>query len=333
MSRPRPLSDWHGLERVWVREADGRASRRLLELVDPSTELDPMGLRAALGLRAPSPRSVFAGVRLRDAPHSPRPSTEAPLSAHAFETALRLATSRMATLPAPMLAVGGGLDSAVVAALLRSVLGRTLRLVTLRTGIADYDELDGATALARHLDLDREVVATTPRDLVGLAGTAVAVCGCPFWNLHPVGRLALARGVAALGAGTLITGDGADPLFRGVPDDDYVPLVVALSRAAGLRAASPFFDVDLVETVLSSPADPDKQLLRRLAEDLGLPPSLRAGPKRARLLPELPIAIPKTRADSVEHELLSLGIHLGARRAHTGSQTLGLLLDQARGAA
>ena len=99
------------------------------------------------------------------------------------------------------------------------------------------------------------------QDYVDALPAAIAACEAPLYNLHPVSRHLLARAVRADGHTTLISGDGADEIFRGDSGADYLPLVGALTRAAGLTALAPF----LAPPLASVAPDPDKHELRRLA--------------------------------------------------------------------
>jgi hypothetical protein len=87
----------------------------------------------------------------------------------------------------------------------------------------------------------------------------------------------------------LVTGDGADQAARGATEvADYVPIVAALTRGAGLGLASPFLD-DAVVGLLARPADPGKQALRELAVAWGLPRAFAERGKVPAFAPALPL--------------------------------------------
>lgn len=245
--------DWHGIART-------RLTRPIV--------LDRDGVRAAWNEVDDPYATIARGVRQPPCRTIARRSGDWRM---AFETAV-------AALPAEVLALSGGLDSAAILVAWRAS-GRPLpRCATCRIGAADYDEVEAATALARQLGARCEVVEL---DLVALAPEAAVLAQAPFYNLHPVSRLGLARAV-----GPLLTGDGADAVFRGAPDLDYVPLIAALGTAH-----SPFFAEALIEV---TPIDPNKTVLRQYLREQGFG-WLADRPKRSRLAPALdvsPIADP-----------------------------------------
>jgi hypothetical protein len=162
---------------------------------------------------------------------------------------------------------------------------------------------------------------------VALLPEAVALAEEPLYNLHPVGRLALARAARARGYETLVTGDGADAAFAGRPDLDYVPLVAALTRGAGLALASPFLEGPVLSGTLARAPDRDKHLLREYATARGLPPWLATRPKRSRWMPPQDLSrhlSPDTLAPLVRE--LQEEPRLDDDRARVGWATLALLI-------
>ena len=279
--------DWHGLHRRPLRVADGVTAARLRGLVAPSAPLDRRGVLEAWG-RADPPidRTVFAGIRW-----SPRAALRpSDGGSRSPGDALMVAVSRlMAAVNSDEIAValGGGLDAAVALAAWLRVGGPPPRVLTLETGIAAYDEVETAQAIAacEAIGAPIEVVRIEPRAIAALLPEAVMLAERPLYNLHPVARYALARAARARGATTLLTGDGADAILSGIPDDDYTPVVAALVRGAGLRLVSPFFADPFVAAALASGPDPHKRTVRALARTLGLPDWLTEGCKRPRLFP------------------------------------------------
>jgi hypothetical protein len=102
-----------------------------------------------------------------------------------------------------------------------------------------------------------------------------------------VSRYLLAQAVRADGFDVLITGDGADEVFGGTTGGDYLPIVGALTRAAGLAAWAPFLDPAVVATVAR---DPGKRALRALAQELGVPAEVASRAKRPRFAPAMDLA-------------------------------------------
>ena len=178
-------------------------------------------------------------------------------------------------------ALSGGVDSALVVALIRALDLPMPRLVTLRTGYPAYDEVDEAKCVARAFDATCEVIDVTPSDYDAALPDVIDAVAQPLYNLHPVSRWLLARRAEC---GTLLTGDGADQVLSGTPSALYLPLVHAICAACDVELASPFFARD----VAFVPRDPEKRTLRVLAERLGVPKSIAHAAKRPRLTPDLP---------------------------------------------
>jgi len=178
------------------------------------------------------------------------------------------------------LALSGGVDSAVLAALLR---GR-VTVYTLESGLAGYCEVDEAQRLADVLGLALRRVRVDEEAFVLGLPAAIRGCETPLYNLHPVSRHLLARAVRADGFDVLITGDGADEVFGGTNGGDYLPVVGALTRAAGLTAWAPFLDPSVGASV---GRDASKRALRELAIELGVPVEVATRAKRPRFAPEM----------------------------------------------
>jgi asparagine synthetase B (glutamine-hydrolysing) len=327
VSAPPATGDWHGSGRGYLRHRDGAVAGSLHALAEPPFLLDPVGVRAAWGLADAPDHTVLRG--LGRTPSSPPPArARSPASwAAAFEAEVhRLA----ATARAPALALGGGLDAAAVLAAWRATGAPLPTVLTLRTGLPGYDEVEDARFIATALGARCEEVSIAPAQLVELLPRAVAAIGAPLYNLHPVGRLALARAARARGFQTLVTGDGADAVFAGRPDLDYVPLVAELTRAGGMEPASPFFSPELIAATLAAGPDPEKAALRAYAE-----PFLGAGhaqrPKHARWMPPLDLSVHVRRLE-LDRIALELGVplRLDPDRAAVGFISLELLLRSLR---
>jgi asparagine synthetase B (glutamine-hydrolysing) len=176
------------------------------------------------------------------------------------------------------LALSGGVDSAALAALLR---GRAVAY-TLAPELPGYSEASEAQSIADSLGVPLRRIAVTADHFVTALPEAIRGCECPLYNLHPVSRYLLARAVRADGFDMLITGDGADEVFCGTSGADYLPIVGALTRAAGLVAVAPFLD-----PVIAVAEDPRKRELRALACELGVPEAIAWRPKSPRFAPAM----------------------------------------------
>ncbi len=341
------LRDWQGVQRAYLRVRDGAQSLSLKPLVEHPLRFDRDGVRAAFGLanrppeRPRAPRS-FDGARAIDVesiesfertplagivqqPRAPLTQTSRDFRELFLDETARLHR----TSAAAALALGGGLDAALVLAAIRECALPLPALLTLETGFANYDEVAQAEAIARHFSAPLIVVRTAPGALAALLPEAVGHAEAPLYNLHPVGRLALAQAARARGFDALFTGDGADAACCGAPDLDYVPLVAALTTGAGLPLLSPFFEA---ETIAAARGD-DKQQLRSLATALGLPRTLIDAPKRARLMPAIDLSM---HLDLATLALLARNLdeplQLDTDRACVSWITLSLLARQLEGA-
>ncbi len=233
---------------------------------------------------------------------------------------------------APALALGGGVDAAVVLAAWRET-GRPLPAVlTLRTGLPGYDELEAAQAIASALGVRCELVDVPTTRWGELLEPGIQAVETPLYNLHPLSRLALAEAARARGFRTLVTGDGADAVCAGRADLDYVPLVARLTEDAGVALESPFLEDGVLEALLRAGADPKKRALREQACALGVPRELAQAPKRPRWLPALPLTLAPERLAPLAAEL-SLPLVLETDAQRVGWLTLELCARQLAGAA
>jgi asparagine synthase (glutamine-hydrolysing) len=316
------MKDWHGLDRGYRRTSDGRRAIRLKDLAQRPLQLDPIGVRAAWGMvRAPR-RTALAGI-LR-APPPPRRQRRAGPWSGAFEQDVAGIAARA---EAPLLALGGGVDAAAVLCAWRNSGKPLPAVVTLETGWSDYDEVDAAQAVARHLGARCERARVSPADLLRALPHAVGAAEAPLYNLHPVSRWALAQWAWARGFRTLITGDGADAAFRGAPDLDYVPIVWAMTRDTGMQLESPFLESPTLASTLSR-RDPSKSRLRDYLEACGLPAKWTRRPKRPRWMPALDLSSHlRVRRLEAASRQAGLPLDLSTDRARTGWVTLSLLMS------
>ncbi|HEV3431242.1 MAG TPA: asparagine synthase-related protein [Paraburkholderia sp.] len=228
------------------------------------------------------------------------------------------------------LALSGGLDSALLLALLREL--DALDQVTayiLATGMPDYCEQDAALELATQMQARVKIVHFDEADFVNaLPGTTYAVEE-PMFNLHPVAKHLLAEAMAADGIELAITGDGADQVLRRDQSANYLPLCHAIFDAQGVTLHPPFVDSAVVAHLLAIDPDPNKQCLRDLGARLALPDRLVHGPKRGRLAPamNLDALLDRTRIGKLA---ASLGLPAPTLEADTERvlwTTLSLILD------
>lgn len=306
--------DWHGISRSYRRGDERAHTLAALARHGGPLELDPNGARAAWGELDDDEATIVLGVR-----RSPRVTASFEPLAYApwIETFERAVSAIVRDAAEPVLALGGGLDAAAVLVAWRRHGAPMPPVVTLRTGLAGYDEHEAAIATARALGVTCEVIDVASDALVRRAPDAAVHAETPFYDLHPVHRLLLAEACGP--RATLVTGDGADAVFAQRADLDYVPYVVALARAAGVAVESPFFDPALVR---GTPRDPSKSHLRRYLRAHGLE-RLADAPKRARSVPPLPLdpIVDRERVAALSSRL-GLPLEWSRARARVGWATL-----------
>jgi asparagine synthase (glutamine-hydrolysing) len=296
--------DLHGLRRLYYR-SEGGAARSLRELVSSrDTGLDPVGVSFAFGEIAETSHTWLQGIkrvprghRLSGAPGAWQIEAASPQEER---TARGLERGLLAALDSVVgrgrrvaLALSGGLDSALLLALIassfRSAMPAVYMLAPRLPGGAAYDESAAATRLARSLELKPIVIEAAEQDfLLGLPA-CVAQAETPLFNVHPVAKHLLFEQLASDGIDVVITGDGADQVFAGAPSEIYLPIVGALAEASGVTLCCPFLDEAVIALAAGSAPDPHKTALREVARGK-LPDTLVDAPKVARLAPAIDLS-------------------------------------------
>jgi asparagine synthase (glutamine-hydrolysing) len=185
------------------------------------------------------------------------------------------------------LALSGGLDSALLLALLKTVSDRHIPVYILAVNLPDYSELDAALDTAHRSGVEPIVVEADEKDFVAALPETVRHVEEPLFNLHPVAKLLLAKAMHRDGIELAISGDGADQVLNRDRSANYLPLCKSLFQAASVALHAPFLDPAVVAHLLSLPPDPAKKCLRELADTLHLRAHLVRGPKRSRLAPPM----------------------------------------------
>jgi len=295
--------------------------RAVLEQME-ERDWDDQGVRLYLNRSPDGHRTCFSQVRILP-PEVVRRSSNA--DAHSsLERAmddLAQETRRVA------IALSGGLDSALVLAMLRARGRDDIPVFTLATHLKGYCELETTRSTARALGVnDLQVIETNAEEMIAAFPAVIAAAECPLFNLHPVSRWILATKLCREGYEVLITGDGADQVFAGSDPRNYLPIIGALTRAAGMELRSPFLN----EVVIASAPEPtsDKAALRAVARHV-LPAECVRGPKTATYAPPLDVSA-HWRADAIATLANRLGIAApspGASRESVLWTSLGLLSD------
>ena len=230
-------------------------------------------------------------------------------------------------------ALSGGLDSALVLALVHRLTGRRVPVITIATEFPGYCELDETLETARRLNAGEvDVVRVQAEQMISALPDAIAACETPLFNLHPVTKLLLARAAAQRGFDAILTGDGADQVFAGSDARNYLPIVGAMVRTTGIALLSPFFDERIVGWAAHHGTDAEKTPLRTVAAQI-IPPEIAWRKKSPRLAPDF--ILEKYRDPLLEAQLAPL-LQLVAPGAGRGPEqtlwaTIALLVQQRGG--
>lgn len=308
--------DPFGLRRLCYDRSDGAWARSVRALLTArpalSRTLDRSFLEAHLGGRVPTDRTLLASVAEVPPGHAltpgapPRVSPAAEVSRSGDLPALLAGAveGALAEARSPAVALSGGLDSALVLALVRAAGARVPAYVLAPT-MEGYGELDEARRTARALDAELVVVPADEDAFLGALPDALEAMEAPLYNLHPVAKLLLARALRRDGVDLALSGDGADHVLRRDRSADYLPLTQDLFDAAGLRLRSPFLDARVVEHLLALPPDREKRCLRAVAARYAIPAPLVHGPKVGRLAPAMDVrtVVPEGAREALEGAL------------------------------
>lgn len=189
------------------------------------------------------------------------------------------------------LALSGGLDSALLLAMLKTMGTQQIPVYILAVDLPNYGELDAAMDTARQLGVEAIVIEASEDDFVAALPETIRQVEEPLFNLHPVAKLLLARAMHSDGIELAISGDGADQVLNRDHSADYLPLCNALFHSTGVELHTPFLDTAVVAHLFSLPPDPAKQCLRELAGKLQLGNRLVRGPKHSRLAPPMALGL------------------------------------------
>ncbi|HET8897344.1 MAG TPA: asparagine synthase-related protein [Rhodanobacteraceae bacterium] len=228
------------------------------------------------------------------------------------------------------LALSGGLDSALLLALLKAMDAPSIPVYILAANLPDYSELDAALDTAHRLGAEAIVVEVREESFVAALPEAIRHVEEPLFNLHPVAKLLLAKAMRQDGIELAISGDGADQVLKRDRSANYLPLCKTLFDAAGVTLHAPFLDTDVIAHLVSLPPDPDKPCLRELGETLQLPAHLVHGPKRSRLAPPMDLGalLDKARIAALSSRLRLPPPELAKDAERVLWATLLLVLDQ-----
>ena len=113
-------------------------------------------------------------------------------------------------------ALSGGLDSTIIAALCRAVLDRQqIMAFTLDFGPPWSDEVVTAREIARHLDIPLFIVDASPDAILTNVNAATAAMISPYGDAVCVPWFLLGKAAADAGCTALFSGEGGDQVFGG----------------------------------------------------------------------------------------------------------------------
>lgn len=187
------------------------------------------------------------------------------------------------------LALSGGLDSALVLALTRSLGAAQVTAYVLDAQLKDYSERETALRTADALGCDVKIVSATEDDFVQALADTAALLEEPIYNAHPVAKLLLARALRRDGMNAAVSGDGADQVMKRDASADYLPLAHTLFASQSVALCSPFLHEAVVDHLCALPVDPHKQVLRELGAKHGVPSALVTEQKVSRLAPPIDV--------------------------------------------
>ncbi len=272
--------DWTGVRNYLARSPDGyNTCFAGIRAVPPGHDLVQRDGRFVLQTSLPVELSRRKGRAL---------GPQAPWSLLLGQTLEHAVTALLADGRRAAVALSGGLDSALLVAILR-ILGRDdITVFTLASGLPGYCERQVTAEAARRLGVKNlQVIEAGAEDMIATFADVIRAAEVPLFNLHPVHRWLLAKALRREGYEVLLTGDGADQVFAGSDPRNYLPIIGALTRAAGLELRSPFFDPEVLAT--APPATPDKAALREAAR-AWLPDDLIYRPKTPTYAPALDVS-------------------------------------------
>jgi asparagine synthase (glutamine-hydrolysing) len=111
--------------------------------------------------------------------------------------------------------LSGGLDSSVIAALIRRRTAQSLTTFSIAFDDPDFDESAYQLTMARHLGTDHQVVRATNTDIGKVFPDVVWHAESPLLRTAPAPMFLLSRLVRESGFKVVLTGEGADELLGG----------------------------------------------------------------------------------------------------------------------
>lgn len=111
--------------------------------------------------------------------------------------------------------LSGGLDSSIIASLVKDIAPEQLRTFSLTFDDPEFDESAYQAAMAQHLGTSHSSVRCTREDIATLFPQAVYLAEMPVLRTAPAPMLKLAQHARQSGYKVVLTGEGADETFCG----------------------------------------------------------------------------------------------------------------------
>lgn len=111
--------------------------------------------------------------------------------------------------------VSGGLDSAIIASIVRELRGGDLRTFSIRLTNQRVDESPYQDVVVAAMGSEHSSVTVTEADIRAAFADAVHRCEVPLFRAAPIGYAMLARHATEHGMRLMVSGGGADELFLG----------------------------------------------------------------------------------------------------------------------
>ncbi|MFO0782192.1 MAG: asparagine synthase (glutamine-hydrolyzing) [Phycisphaerales bacterium] len=226
--------DQHALDR-YLRLGRVEGERGLLlgvHKLAPGT-MATWDLRTLTAGAAPTVKKWWdAGTALRAAQHSLLSGTDSQVL-DAVEHTLAQCVAQHMVSDVPVGAfLSGGIDSSLVVALLRRVVGVPVRTFTIGFGNADHDESVHAAAVAAHLGTDHQTFQLDPDEALRTLDAVESAWDEPFADTSCIPTLIVSR-LARQHVTVVLTGDGGDEVFGGYDRYVWLPRVTRLRQRLG----------------------------------------------------------------------------------------------------
>ncbi|MEU5691998.1 asparagine synthase (glutamine-hydrolyzing) [Actinosynnema sp. NPDC020468] len=134
--------------------------------------------------------------------------------------------------------VSGGLDSAVIASIVRELRGGALRTFSIRLADRRVDESHHQQVVVSALGSEHSSITVSEKDIRDSFADAVHRCEVPLFRAAPIGYALLARHATEHGMRLMVSGGGADELFLGYDITKEAVVAQEFLRSGSLDGAA-----------------------------------------------------------------------------------------------